>query len=137
MVTADTRRRPPMRPSRILSVIALVAALPLAAACKPKLEVDPGHGTYTGGDTVTIHSDGLFPVAAGGVVVFFGKKKASAVVILSENDAQVQTPAGEADSTVDVEIDLPDGRRFSIPQAFKYVDTSVSGTGWADAGVGH
>jgi hypothetical protein len=106
--------------------IAMAAAALALAACSNELKVnetDPSTGTYNGGEEVVIKGNGFQP-GRGGVTVKFGHRDAQAVVVESDTKIKVQTPAGDKNSTVDVQVVFDDGKAFLLKNGFHYIDNS-------------
>ena len=96
------------------------------AACSNELkvsEIDPPHGTFSGGEEVVIKGNGFQP-GRGGVTVKFGKKEAGAVVVESASTIKVTTPGGDKNTTVDVSVVFDDGKAFQIKNGFHFIDTT-------------
>ena len=105
-----------------------LASLPLFAfgGCSTELkvsEVEPPHGTFSGGEEVIIHGNGFQPGRAG-VSVRFGRREAANVVVESADKIKVTTPAGEKSTGVDVSVTFDDGKAFILKNGFQYIDTT-------------
>jgi len=111
----------------------LVAAVALGCAvmlgltgCSNELkigDVEPPHGTFTGGEEVVIHGNGFQP-GRGGVSVRFGRREATNVVVESASAIKVTTPSGDKSTAVDVSVVFDDGKAFVIKSGFQYIDTT-------------
>jgi hypothetical protein len=96
------------------------------AACSNELkvsEIDPPHGTFSGGEEVVIKGNGFQP-GRGGVTVKFGKREAGAVVVESSDKIKVTTPGGDKNTIVDVSVVFDDGKAFQIKNGFHFIDTT-------------
>lgn len=106
----------------------LVLALAVGASCSDggsKLTVTglkPKLGPYIGGDPVTISGSGFQTPGPQGLKVYFGKKEARGIILVSDTEVRVEPPAGEIDSTVDVEVVFDDARSAKLPKAYTYID---------------
>lgn len=115
---------------------ALLRSLPLAllvagsstaligAACSKDTRftsITPNTGTYTGGEDVVLNGAN-FP--RGGASVRFGGHEAQPVVMESGSRIHVQTPAGEKNTNVDVQLLFDDGRGFLLKNGFRYLDNA-------------
>jgi hypothetical protein len=112
-----------MRAIRTLCAGIFVVGL---AACSNELkvsEIDPPHGTFSGGEEVVIKGNGFQP-GRGGVTVKFGKREAGAVVVESSDKIKVTTPGGDKNTTVDVSVVFDDGKAFQIKNGFHFIDTT-------------
>jgi hypothetical protein len=111
----------------------LCAALSLGllwAGCSNELkvsEVEPGHGTYTGGEEIVIKGNGFQPGRAG-VMVKFGKRDATSVAVESASTIKVLSPAGDKNATVDVSVIFDDGRAFVVKNGFRYIEPQQAAT---------
>jgi len=86
-------------------------------------EIDPPHGTYSGGEEVVIKGNGFQPGRAG-VSVRFGRREAGNVVVESASGIKVTTPAGDKNTSVDVSVTFDDGKSFVLKSGFQYIDTT-------------
>jgi hypothetical protein len=116
-----------MRRSRFLLPLLLVFGLVLVGllGCEEKKEISvnemfPQRGPSMGGDVVTIKGTGFSP--SQGITIYFGKKKARLPVIKDTTEINVEPPAGEPGTSVDVEIEFADSRRLPIPWKYTYYD---------------
>ncbi|HET6283299.1 MAG TPA: IPT/TIG domain-containing protein [Polyangia bacterium] len=109
-----------------------IGSLALLAACQQsggplKVEaLEPNQGTTGGGDEVAIIGGGFQPGKTQAEVKF-GRKKVESVVIASNSKIKVITPANEK-GPVDITVMFDDGSTFKIPNAFRYVEPSDSGS---------
>jgi hypothetical protein len=86
-------------------------------------EIEPPHGTYSGGEEVIIKGNGFQPGRAG-VSVRFGRREAQNVVVESTGAIKVTTPAGDKSTSVDVSVTFDDGKSFVLKSGFQYIDTT-------------
>lgn len=110
--------------------LAAIAALCLLAfgACSEEKKglritgLSPKTGPYTGGSRVTIEGSGFASGGATGVKVYFGDRLGRQVVFEGDNTLYVEPPPGAIGETVDVVMIFDDGRKFTYPKAYTYVD---------------
>ena len=123
------RNRPVSSSSRLAAspaLLGVVLAFGMLSACSNELkvtEVEPPHGTFSGGEEITIHGNGFQP-GRGGVSVRFGRREAQSVVVESATAIKVTTPAGDKSTSVDVSVVFDDGKAFVLKSAFQYIDTT-------------
>jgi hypothetical protein len=118
---------------RTTSIFFSFVCAALLAGCSSELkvsELEPEHGTYMGGEEITIRGSN-FPKGRS-VQVRFGKHDATNVVIESDRKMRVTSPAGDKNASVDVQIVFDDGKAFLLKNAFKYVDAQAAGRGMLD-----
>lgn len=116
-----------MRTSSSLGLLLSVPVAALVAGCSSELkvsELEPGQGTYMGGEEVAIRGAN-FPLGRG-VQVRFGKRDATNVVVESPTKLKVTTPAGDKNAAVDVTVVFDDGRAFLLKNAWRYLDAAGS-----------
>src|SRR5688572_2869348 len=109
----------------MLRTILLAISILFVASCEQKKElavtkIYPKRGPYIGGDPVTISGSGFSPTQ--GIEIYFGKNKAKPPIIKENGEIIVSPPAGELNSTVDIEITFADARVLKIPNAYTYFD---------------
>lgn len=108
------------------SWFALAAVLALGACTEEKTlsitGVEPSKGKFIGGDRVKILGTGFQAGGQQGITVYFGGKKATNCSINSNTEVVCETPAGEKNSDVDVEVQFDDARSKKLAKAFKYYD---------------
>jgi hypothetical protein len=108
----------------VLVSVFLVGLVGLLACDEKKelsvTEIFPTRGPFMGGDPVTIKGTGFS--ASQGITVYFGKKKARPPVIKGSEELIVEPPAGEAGTTVDIDIEFADSRRLHREKAYTYYD---------------
>jgi hypothetical protein len=112
----------------VLSSVAFLVVLPLGG-CSEKQElavksIHPIRGPYIGGDPVTITGTGFSPTQD--ITIYFGKNKAKPPVIKEGGEIVVDPPAGELNSTVDVELVFGDARILRIPKSYTYIDPTAT-----------
>ena len=117
--------------SRSLGISSVVTFLfiVLAIGCSEKQElavksIHPVRGPYIGGDPVTITGTGFSPTQD--ITIYFGKNKAKPPVIKENGEIVVDPPAGELNSTVDVELVFGDARILKIPKSYTYIDPTAT-----------
>lgn len=106
--------------------LACVLGLAGLAGCSNDLkvsEVEPPHGTFSGGEEVLIKGNGFQP-GRGGVSVRFGRREATNVVVESGNSIKVTTPSGDKNVAVDVSVVFDDGKAFVLKSGFQYIDST-------------
>src|SRR5688572_25452126 len=107
-------------------LVVLVGVMGGLVGCSNDLkvsEVDPPHGTFSGGEEVLIKGNGFQPGRAG-VSVRFGRREAQNVVVESTSAIKVTTPAGDKSTSVDVSVTFDDGKSFVLKSGFQYIDTT-------------
>jgi hypothetical protein len=114
-----------------LAVSILLALLTVTAfGCSEKpaelavKSIHPTRGPYIGGDPVTITGTGFTPTQD--ITIYFGKNKAKPPVIKENGEIVVDPPAGELNSTVDVELVFGDARILRIPKSYTYIDPTAT-----------
>lgn len=86
-------------------------------------ELEPPHGTFAGGEEITIHGRN-FPIGRGGATVTFGRRAATNVVLENPSSIKVTSPAGERNTDVDIVVMFDDGRAYLLKNGFRYLDAS-------------
>lgn len=86
--------------------------------------IHPVRGPYIGGDPVTITGTGFSPTQD--ITIYFGKNKAKPPVIKENGEIVVDPPAGQLNSTVDVELVFGDARILHIPKSYTYIDPTAT-----------
>ena len=109
------------------AILSIVPVLVLGCSEKQELAVKSIHpirGPYIGGDPVTITGTGFSPTQD--ITIYFGKNKAKPPVIKEGGEIVVDPPAGELNSTVDVELVFGDARILRIPKSYTYIDPTAT-----------
>ncbi len=106
----------------------VLGVLCLAAACSKSTElrvsaVEPLQGTTLGNETVVLRGSGFVPGKTS-CTVKFGKMDATNVTIQSESAIAVTTP-GQERGAVDILVQFDDGKAFTIPKGFTFVEPST------------
>jgi len=110
--------------------LAMAAVVLFLGACSNELKVteaEPSHGTFTGGEEITILGNGFQP-GRGGVIVKFGKRDAESIAVESSSKIKVQSPAGDRNTTVDISVVFDDGKAFLLKNGFHYLDNTQKAT---------
>src|SRR5689334_5417817 len=105
--------------------ISLLSALSLAQVqCSNETgirELEPPHGTFLGGEEITIHGRN-FPIGRGGASVTFGRRAATNVVLENPGSIKVTSPVGDKNTEVDIVVMFDDGRAYLLKNGFRYLD---------------
>jgi hypothetical protein len=107
----------------------IACAAVLSVGCSNELkvtEIEPGTGTFNGGEEVVIHGNGFQP--GRGVTVRFGHREAAATVIASGTKIAVTTPTADKNTTVDVSVVFDDGKAFVLKNGFHFIDNNQRAT---------
>jgi hypothetical protein len=86
-------------------------------------ELEPGTGTYLGGEEIVIHGRN-FPIGRGGASVTFGRRGATNVELENADTIKVTSPAGDKNTDVDIVVMFDDGRAYLLKNGFRYLDGS-------------
>ncbi len=106
----------------------VLGVLFLVSACSKSTElrvsaVEPPQGTTLGNETVVLRGTGFVPGKTS-CTVKFGKMDATNVTIQSETAIALTTP-GQERGAVDILVQFDDGKAFTIPKGFTFVEPST------------